>query len=180
MIASAVIVFLLLMNNFFSALSPYVLYLQIITFVLILCLWPPICKSIFNFFFRLLKKQETTLWPSYRLTLGLIFLGCISYLQAGIGFYLFIISFYPLPFSNFLSITGAMAGSSLSTIIIFFVPAGIGVRDGTLAYLLSQFLPISFSVLIALLCRLWMTALELLLPLSAFIFDKIHGKEFYE
>ena len=46
-----------------------------------------------------------------------------------------------------------------------FVPGGLGVREGVYALLLAELLPGPVAAAVAILSRLWLTALELLVAL---------------
>jgi uncharacterized membrane protein YbhN (UPF0104 family) len=79
----------------------------------------------------------------------------------GAGIYFLINSFYNINLSQTVILCGIFAISSIVGIFSFFVPAGLGVREGVLSYLLSMFVPISVAILISLVMRIWMTLGEL-------------------
>ena len=80
----------------------------------------------------------------------------------GIALYLLSNSFYNLTVSQTIILCGVFAVSVISGILSFFVPAGLGVREGVLSYLLSLFIPISVAIVISLALRIWMIVGELL------------------
>jgi uncharacterized membrane protein YbhN (UPF0104 family) len=65
-------------------------------------------------------------------------------------------SFYQMDVQHTIILCGIFAVSVLAGIASFFVPAGLGVREGVQSYLLSLFIPISAAVLISLAMRAWM------------------------
>lgn len=70
--------------------------------------------------------------------------------------YLLIGSFYPIEVRQLIILCGIFAVSVMAGIASFFVPAGLGVREGVQSYLLSLFIPISAAILISLIMRIWM------------------------
>jgi uncharacterized membrane protein YbhN (UPF0104 family) len=45
-------------------------------------------------------------------------------------------------------------------LIAVFAPAGLGVREGTLVYLLTYIVPAPIAVILSVATRLWMTLVE--------------------
>jgi hypothetical protein len=79
----------------------------------------------------------------------------------GTAIYFLANSFYRFDFHQTVILCGIFAISVISGIVSFFVPAGLGVREGVLSYLLSFFVPISTAIVISLLIRVWTTLGEL-------------------
>jgi uncharacterized membrane protein YbhN (UPF0104 family) len=82
-------------------------------------------------------------------------------LAGGIGFYLFIQSVYPVSSDQILFLTGALAFSNTLGMIALFAPSGLGVREGSLVYILSGVMPGPVAVIISVLTRIWMTLIEI-------------------
>ncbi|MGB8657409.1 MAG: lysylphosphatidylglycerol synthase transmembrane domain-containing protein [Candidatus Zixiibacteriota bacterium] len=80
----------------------------------------------------------------------------------GVACYLLVNSFYHISASQTVILCGIFAVSSILGIVSFFVPAGLGVREGASSYLLSMFMPIPAAILISLVMRVWMTIGELI------------------
>lgn len=70
-------------------------------------------------------------------------------------------SFYSFDLTQSVILCGIFAVSVMSGIVSFFVPAGLGVREGVLSYLLASFVPVSTAVVISLVMRMWTTLGEL-------------------
>jgi uncharacterized membrane protein YbhN (UPF0104 family) len=70
--------------------------------------------------------------------------------------YFLVNSFYQIDAQHTIILCGIFAVSVLAGIASFFVPAGLGVREGVQTYLLSLFIPVSAAVLISLAMRAWM------------------------
>jgi uncharacterized membrane protein YbhN (UPF0104 family) len=63
---------------------------------------------------------------------------------------------------------GISAAGYVGGYLAVFVPGGLGVREGLYALLLTAYVPPPMAVAIAILCRLWLTACELL-PVSLLV-----------
>lgn len=74
----------------------------------------------------------------------------------GVAVYFLINSFHQIDVQHTIILCGIFAVSVLAGIVSFFVPAGLGVREGVQSYLLSLFIPVSAAVLISLAMRVWM------------------------
>jgi uncharacterized membrane protein YbhN (UPF0104 family) len=85
----------------------------------------------------------------------------MAWVVGGVGFYLFVDSIFPVSPHQILFLTGALAFSSILGLIAIFAPSGLGVREGTLVYLLSYIMPGSVAVVISVLTRIWMTLIEI-------------------
>jgi len=86
----------------------------------------------------------------------------VDWIIFGLAVYCLVNSFYHIDLSQTVILCGIFAISSIAGIISFFVPAGLGIREGVLSYLLSMFIPVSVAILISLVMRVWMTVGELI------------------
>lgn len=99
---------------------------------------------------------------------NMLILACyysFNWLLVGVSFFIFIRSFYPVEFHYLLIISGIYAISYAAGFIVFFMPAGLGVREGILVLLLSLFIPAPIAIGMSLLSRIWIIGLELLILL---------------
>ncbi len=85
----------------------------------------------------------------------------VYWFVTGTAFFFFIRSFYPLDFYYIPILSGIYAISFVAGYVTFLTPAGLGVREGSLAILLSFFIPTPIAIGIALLSRLWLIGVEL-------------------
>lgn len=129
----------------------------------IFLLHPQLIEKIINWFLKRFKRETITLTISYLNILEILFVCTLAWLVGGVGFYLFIYSIYPIPSECFLFLTGALAISSTIGLIAFFAPAGLGVREGALVYLLTSLIPPPIAVILSITTRLWMTLIEIAL-----------------
>jgi uncharacterized membrane protein YbhN (UPF0104 family) len=86
----------------------------------------------------------------------IILIFAANWVVFGTALYLLSNSFYHLDVSQTIILCGIFAVSVISGILSFFVPAGLGVREGVLSCLLGLFIPISVAVVISLVLRVWM------------------------
>jgi glycosyltransferase 2 family protein len=93
---------------------------------------------------------------------GLLALYTVGASVVGSAFFFFAHSLYPLPSKLLPALTGIMTLSLIVGFLAPFAPYGLGVREGLLTLLLSQYLPAPMAILISLASRLWLTANELL------------------
>lgn len=94
-------------------------------------------------------------WPKRILPFGLQ-LG--SYLLLGGGLYALTLAWQPAAGVPFAAVTGALCLSGIAGIVAFVVPAGLGVREGALVWVLAPFTGPVFAALIAVAARVWLTA----------------------
>jgi uncharacterized membrane protein YbhN (UPF0104 family) len=124
---------------------------------------------------RILKRDEIKEWPESVCMMKCLVLGVVAFLQSGYGFYLIITSLQPLAISSLPLVIGAYAGSGVVNLLVFFVPGGLGVRDGALAYFLSYMMPVPAALLLSVICRVVLTASELVVIIVAWIWCRIAG-----
>ena len=80
-----------------------------------------------------------------------------AYLLLGSGSFALGAAIQPLSWTFLPVFIGALCVSGLVGIAAFFVPAGLGVRDGAFAWILGLVLPPPVAILVAIAVRLWLT-----------------------
>lgn len=90
----------------------------------------------------------------------------------GTAFYFFVNAFYTLELIHIPILAGIFAISFTAGYLAFITPAGLGVREGLLSVLLSQFLPASVAIGLSLLSRLWLIGIEILILMALLINPK--------
>jgi hypothetical protein len=93
----------------------------------------------------------------------------VSHATVAIGFCLLALAFVPIELAQVPMLVGALCASGIVAALVFFVPAGIGVREGALAWLLSFALPDPVAVLIALATRLWVSVADALAIITGWL-----------
>ncbi|MBA7510165.1 hypothetical protein ES705_02140 [subsurface metagenome] len=160
---SGILIFLaslLFSSKFRTDINPFLLAtVAVLVFVII---HPKVLVRIINFFLRLIKKEQVKIELNFSQILMIMAYYCIIWLCFGIAFYFLINSVTFITPSKIPIITGSFAIASTIGLIALFAPAGLGVREGILSLLLSNFFPLSLAILLSFLCRIWVSVGELL------------------
>lgn len=98
-------------------------------------------------------------WPD---RLKMIFYCLFTHFLFGLGFFCLINSITYLPLQNLLSIIGVFVLAMIMGFVVFFVPGGLGIREGALVLLLQPFFPLNIAILISLLTRVWTISADVL------------------
>lgn len=96
----------------------------------------------------------------YRTILLLLIYYMLTVVIVGGSFFLLVSALYPVPANLFPPIAGSLAASVVVGFLCPLVPNGWGVREGVLAFLLAQILPVPVSVMVAIASRIWLTVGE--------------------
>jgi uncharacterized membrane protein YbhN (UPF0104 family) len=91
-----------------------------------------------------------------------------AWLAFGVGFWLFVRAVAPIGADTLVPMIGISAAGYVGGYLAVFVPGGLGVREGLYALLLAAYVPPTMALTIAIACRLWLTACELL-PVSLLV-----------
>lgn len=153
-------------------------YKLFLIFILILCLFilhPKVLLNISNFFFKLLKKEPIETPFSFGHTLFILILYIMNWFIFGLSFYFFINSIIDFSLNNLLFSTGAFALSALAGFLAVFAPAGLGVREGALIFLLSFAIPATVASIISIASRVWLTLADIFIFLVIFFFSKFQN-----
>ena len=90
----------------------------------------------------------------------------------GFAFFLFVRGLSPVPWTAMGLLTASFAFAWIVGFLSFLTPGGLGIREGLLGLLLSNYMPTSQAMLVSLLCRLWMLSAEILLAGTAFLLHR--------
>lgn len=154
---------------FWERFSSFLIFSLLILYVSIslLVFYPPFLNKILKTLLHLFKREVLTIRAGFGQIGKILFILIVDWVIFGIALYFLINSFYSIDFEQTVILCGIFAISVISGILSFFVPAGLGVREGVQSYLLSLFIPISMAILISLVLRVWMTLGELVCFLIA-------------
>jgi len=94
------------------------------------------------------RARDTLLWTAWY---------CLDWFLGGFILLFLIRSVFPLNISSLPRMIAIWTLSGLVGLLNFTVPLGIGVRELTLAYLLTSVLPLSVAVVISVGSRFWLT-----------------------
>jgi hypothetical protein len=84
----------------------------------------------------------------------------LSWLLLGVAFTAFVAAFEPGALAHFRALSGIMAAAYLAGYVMLFAPAGLGVREVTMAGLLAGVVAAPAAVLISVAQRLWFLLAE--------------------
>jgi hypothetical protein len=145
-----------------SKMSPW-LYLSLpLVAAGVVVTYPPFLERTVNFFCQKLKRPTIHFEARFTDSLRFMLFYLLSWFLYGFAFFLFVRSATPISWQNFFAFPGIFAGAYLLGLLMIFVPGGLGVREGAMAYLLSFYFPLSVATAIALASRLWLTIIELI------------------
>lgn len=97
--------------------------------------------------------------------------------MVGIAFYQMIEAVIPIPFKMVLVLWGLYPLAWIVASFVFFIPAGIGVREGALVYLLNFYLPPHQSIGISLVSRIWWILAELFCSVLVLTWGLFHREK---
>lgn len=150
--------------------------MAIIIVVSIVALIPAIFNRIMATFYKIVRKKQFA--KEHYADKEIITKGAGLYVIGaflnGISFFYISKSIFPdLDFSNMLFLIGAMSLAGAASMLAFFAPSGIGVREGILLVLLSIIMPAEYALVITVFTRLWSIIVDLMFFGLAFVYRKI-------
>lgn len=134
---------------------------------LLILLHPTVMETPLRITTSLLGKDPITIDLRYRDTLIVLCFSIVSWILSGTGFYLLVLGLgYEL---SWFAAVAIYAGSWAIGFVVLILPGGIGVREGSMVYLLQYTLPVEVAILIAGVARVWSTTpqVALFLPFAA-------------
>lgn len=111
---------------------------------------------------RLAGRTEAHVRVPVRARVGLLLGYLAAWAVFGLGFALFVDAVSGGMGGSTSALMGICATGYLAGWLAVFVPGGLGVREGVYALLLAEVLPGPLAAAVAILSRLWLTAVELL------------------
>jgi hypothetical protein len=123
-----------------------------------------------NWVLRRMGKAPLTISISPMAALLALVVYTAIWLTGGVILFFLIRSLYPIDWALLPLIVQSWVFSGLVSYLVFFLPIGFGIRELTLAALLSLVIPLSVAVVIVILARIWVMANEVL---WALIFSKL-------
>jgi hypothetical protein len=92
----------------------------------------------------------------------------LTVVLVGAAFYLLVTALYPLPLSVLPALTGSLALSMVLGFLFPLAPNGWAVREGVLAFQLSQLMPSPVAIVMSIAARIWLSVGEALWILISF------------
>ncbi|MFQ5716025.1 MAG: hypothetical protein ACE5GQ_02875 [Nitrospinales bacterium] len=170
-IAIAVFVTLSLMM-YFKNLGPYFAPLLALLGLCSLLLSPNIFNRAVALAFSLFKKEPLTVEMSAKSRVLILLVDLASSFSRGVAFFFFIKSLVPFSPNELLYFYFCSIFANLVGLLAFFVPKGLGVREGTLILLLSPVISEPAAIVVSIASRLWLIFMELLLTMINCLFLK--------
>jgi len=143
-------------------------YLGLLIAILgVVLLRPSLVSTVLSRLARFLGRQEVSVTFGTRDTLTWLALHSLAWVVGGVVLYLLITALQPFPWMSLPATINMTAAAGLVGIVAFIFPSGLGIREITLAYLLSFYVPLPVAAILALLFRLWVVVGDLLWALLA-------------
>jgi len=177
--------FLIIAAFFISTILISFFYLQnyLYSFLIILSLsilvllvtHPKLFSFLIETFLKIFNKKNQGFnfvlnWPDrIKFLLGYSF----ALLLIGVGFFCLVNSIISFPFSRLFLLAGFYILASVLGLVAFFAPSGLGIREGILVLFLKDYLPVSTSILISVLARIWSILGDLIAVGIVFTIDLI-------
>jgi uncharacterized membrane protein YbhN (UPF0104 family) len=154
------------------------LLLFIIILLTLLALNKYIIVRMINLIKRLLRKEITQFdFIKYVDLIKIFCLYLISWLVVFLAFYCFVNSLINVSVNNIFFLGGAMALSWLIGFLVLIAPSGMGVREGTLYYLLIKKFTPSSATLISVLSRIWLIIAEIATFFIIYGIDRLYARK---
>jgi len=115
---------------------------------------------VIDWIFRRLKLDAGSL--EYRLILKSIVLYMLIWMLGGVVLFLIANSIYPLKITDLPYVIGAWSIVGFITSVLLFLPTNLGLTEVGISLLLSNIMPSSIAVIIAILGRIFITIFELI------------------
>lgn len=146
-------------------------FVGLFIFLMLPIFFPKLFYSILNFFLAVAKRDpvrfKKKISPYKLFLLLLCYFG--NRLLFGIAFLFLTESLIHVKPENIIFISSSFVLAAVIGLLAFFSPGGLGVREGTLVYLLQTIIPLETAIILSLLSRLWQILADSILALIIFI-----------
>ena len=142
--------------------SPWRFAILLVPIVAVACLHPKPFTRVSAFLLHRLKAEKLERALPFRTVLLFAAVYVVSFLVTGIGVLCIARSLHPVQASDIPVILSAWSVGYASALVAFFIPGGLGVREGAMAAVLSIALPTGVAIAVAVVTRLAQTGIELL------------------
>lgn len=135
---------------------------------LVVVVRPSLLEHTVNRLLRRFGKAPLSSLVDQRAAALLLVVYAFVWLTGGFVLFFLIRAIYPVEWSALPLVIESWVVSGLVAYLAFFAPAGLGVREVALAYLLSLAIPLPVAVIAGVLARLWLMVNELIWALVAY------------
>jgi hypothetical protein len=142
--------------------SPWRFAILLVPFVAIAMLHPKPFARVSTFLLHRLKSDRLERLLSFRAVLVFGAIYVVSFLMTGIGVLCIAQSLHPVAAEDIPVVLSAWSVGYAGALVAFFIPGGLGVREGAMAAVLSIAMPTGVAIAVAVVTRLAQTGVELL------------------
>jgi uncharacterized membrane protein YbhN (UPF0104 family) len=142
--------------------SPWRFAILVVPVVAVACLHPRPFARVSEVLLRRLKAEKLQRTLSFPTVLGFAGLYVISFLLTGVAALCVALSLHHVDAADIPLILSSWSVGYASALVAFFIPGGLGVREGAMAAVLSIVLPTGVAIAVAVVVRLAQTGIELL------------------
>lgn len=135
---------------------------------LLVVMRPSLLEGAVNRLLRRLGKVPLASLVDQRAAALLLVVYALVWLTGGLILFFLIRTIYPVEWNALPLVIESWVVSGLVAYLAFFSPAGLGVREVALAYLLAPAIPLPVAVIAGVLARLWLMVNELLWAVVAY------------
>jgi uncharacterized membrane protein YbhN (UPF0104 family) len=128
----------------------------------LVCLHPRVFSHAAGIILRRIGADRLPTTLSFVTVLRLFVLYVLSFVVAGLGVFCFVRSLHTVAAGDVVVAVSAWSVGYAASVLLFFVPGGLGVRDGAMATVLATVVPTAVAVAAAVALRLIQTGIELL------------------
>lgn len=130
--------------------------------LLFLLVHPAVIRTALHLLRRITRKELGEWTGGWGSGLGFVALSIAGWVITGTAFYLFILSFTPIPLESLPTIIGINAASFIFGTLFFPAPAGLGAKELALTTLLAGYVTGPMAAVLAIASRLWTVAAEVI------------------
>jgi glycosyltransferase 2 family protein len=173
-------IFVFLCSVFFvegDAFERYKSVAAVLMGVFFVMMHPKILERCVNTVLKRTKYGEVVFDITYVQVLIITLLNVINWVLLGIAFFLFINSVYSIAIGHFAYIMGLLTLASFSGLISIFTPAGLGVREGIMIFLLAAIVPKTVAIVISVGSRLLIVVAEIILFGIVYLYNRLVGRK---
>jgi uncharacterized membrane protein YbhN (UPF0104 family) len=142
--------------------SPWRFAILLVPVVAVACLHPKPFARVSTVLLRRLKAEPLQRMLSFRAVLAFAGIYVVSFLLTGVAVLCLALALHHVDAEDIPLVLSAWSVGYAGALVAFFVPGGLGVREGAMAAVLAIVLPTSVAVAVAVVVRLAQTGIELL------------------
>jgi len=167
---------IILLFTSFNILDEFKIGLIAISLIGVISLHPLIFKKISGVFYKIFKKEKIEFEITFKKMFGLLSLYLIYWIVIGIAFFFFVRAFTIVTLMDLPFLAGSFAISTFAGFLVFFLPSGLGAREGLLIYLLVVIMNNRLAIVISIGSRIWLILCDTILFFIALFAHNMHKR----